>query len=78
MCILNHRILSLDEAQQSLLAIAKKASTQRSIGKDGFKMRINLLHSVLSLMAILYANQKYHARALKEDLRNLLHFKFDR
>ena len=49
MCILDHRILSLDEARRSLLAIAKKASTQRSIGaKSGFKMRINLLHSVLN------------------------------
>ncbi len=48
-CILNHRILSLDEARRSLLAIAKKASTQRNIGaKDGFKMHVNLLHSVLS------------------------------
>ena len=54
MCILNHRTLSLDEARRSLLAIAKKASTQRSIGaKSGFKMRINLLHSVLRLILFL-------------------------
>ena len=49
MNILNHQIFAKIKARRSLIALAIKASTQRKDWqKDGFKMFINLLHSVLS------------------------------
>ena len=44
MNILEEPIFAQDEARRSLLALAKKASTQQNIGqKDGFKMIRNLV-----------------------------------